>query len=82
MDNDYIEGYSETVAERLNSRSRLQFFVKVGNKYKLTEKGEELYNKLLEWFKTKNMENIVKMLDVFHKMSDKDLDALVRFLYS
>jgi len=33
---DAFEGYSETVVERLSSRSKLPFFVKVNRTYKLT----------------------------------------------
>jgi len=77
----HFGGYSETVAERLNSRSRMQFFTKDGDEYKLTEQGKELYYKLLEQLKTKKMEDIVKMLDVLHKMSTKNLTALAYFLY-
>jgi len=77
----HFGGYSETVAERLNSRSRIQFFAKDGDEYKLTEQGKELYYKLLEQLKTKKMEDIVKMLDVLHKMSTKNLTALAYFLY-
>ena len=77
----YYGGYSETVAERLNSRSKAQFFVKIGNEYKLTEQGKELYYKLLEWLKAKNMEDAVKVLDTLHKMSNKKLIALTYFLY-
>ena len=77
----HFGGYSEIVAERLNSRSRMQFFTKDGDEYKLTEQGKELYYKLLEQLKTKKMEDIVKMLDVLHKMSTKNLTALVYFLY-
>ncbi|MEM3293003.1 MAG: hypothetical protein QXO81_01385, partial [Metallosphaera sp.] len=72
---------SETVAERLNSRSRLQFFVKTDDKYKLTEKGEELYHKLLESLKAKNKEDVIKILNTLHKMSNEHLIALTYFLY-
>ena len=51
----HFGGYSETVAERLNSRSRTQFFIKDDDKYKLTEQGKELYYKLLEQLKAKNL---------------------------
>ena len=74
-------GYSETVAERLKSRSRIHFFVKNGNEYKLTEQGKELYYKLLEQLKAKNMEDVVKVLDTLHKMSNENLIALTYFLY-
>jgi hypothetical protein len=74
-------GYSETVAERLNSRSRTQFFVKDDDEYKLTEQGKELYYKLLEQLKAKKMEDTVKILDTLHKMSSKNLIALTYFLY-
>lgn len=77
----HFGGYSETVAERLNSRSRTQFFVKNGDEYKLTEQGKELYYKLLDLLKTKKMEDIVKILDALHKMSIKNLTALTYFLY-
>jgi hypothetical protein len=77
----HFGGYSEIVAERLNSRSRIQFFVKDGDEYKLTEQGKELYYKLLEQLKTKKMEDIVKVLDALHKMPTKDLTALTYFLY-
>ncbi len=77
----HFGGYSETVAERLNSRSRTQFFIKDGNEYKLTEQGKELYYKLLEQLKTKKMEDIVKILDALHRMSVKNLTALTYFLY-
>ena len=74
-------GYSETVAERLNSRSKTQFFVKIDNKYKLTEQGKELYYKLLEQLRAKNREDVVKVLDTLHKMSNENLIALAYFLY-
>ena len=77
----HFGGYSETVAERLNSRSRTPFFVKNGGEYKLTEQGKELYYKLLEQLKAKKMEDIVKVLDALHKMSSKNLIALTYFLY-
>ncbi|MEM3240829.1 MAG: hypothetical protein QXY31_11955, partial [Metallosphaera sp.] len=77
----HFGGYSETVAERLNSRSRLQFFVKTDDKYKLTEKGEELYHKLLESLKAKNKEDVIKILNTLHKMSNEHLIALTYFLY-
>jgi len=74
-------GYSETVAERLNSRSKTQFFVKIDNKYKLTEQGKELYYKLLEQLRAKNREDVVKVLDTLHKMSNENLITLTYFLY-
>jgi len=77
----HFGGYSETVAERLNSRSKAHFFVKNDNEYKLTEQGKELYYKLLEELKAKNMEDVVKVLDALHKMSDENLIALTYFLY-
>ena len=77
----HFGGYSETVAERLNSRSRMQFFAKDGDEYKLTEQGKELYYKLLEQLKTKKMEDVVKVLDALHKMSTENLTALTYFLY-
>jgi len=77
----YFGGYSEIVAERLNSRSKTQFFVKIDNKYKLTEQGKELYYKLLEQLRAKNREDVVKVLDTLHKMSNENLIALTYFLY-
>jgi uncharacterized protein YwgA len=77
----HLGGYSETVAERLNSRSRTHFFVKNGDEYKLTEQGKELYYRLLDLLKTKKTEDIVKILDALHKMSIKNLTALTYFLY-
>jgi len=78
---DAFEGYSETVAERLSSRSTLPFFVKVNRTYKLTEQGRELYYKLLEQLRAKNREEVVKLLDILHRMSNKKLTALTYFLY-
>ena len=80
-DTEAYQGYSETVAERLNSRSELPFFVKVNRMYKLTEQGKELYYKLLEQLSTKNREDIVNVLDTLHKMSNENLIALTYFLY-
>jgi len=80
-DTEACQGYSETVAERLNSRSELPFFVKVNRMYKLTEQGKELYYKLLEQLRTKNREDVVKVLDALHKISNKKLIALMYFLY-
>ena len=77
----HFGGYSEIVAERLNSRSRTQFFAKNDDEYKLTEQGKELYYKLLEQLKAKKMEDIVRILDTLHKMSSKNLIALTYFLY-
>jgi len=78
---DAFEGYSETVVERLSSRSKLPFFVKVNRTYKLTEQGRELYYKLLEQLRAKNREEVVKLLDILHRMSNKKLTALTYFLY-
>jgi len=80
-DTEAYQGYSETVAERLNSRSELPFFVKIDNKYKLTEQGKELYYKSLEQLRAKNREDVVKVLDTLHKMSNENLIALAYFLY-
>ena len=80
-DIEAYQGYSETVAERLNSRSELPFFVKIDNKYKLTEQGKELYYKSLEQLRAKNREDVVKVLDTLHKMSNENLIALTYFLY-
>jgi len=80
-DIEAYQGYSETVAERLNSRSELPFFVKIDNKYKLTEQGKELYYKSLEQLRAKNREDVVKVLDTLHKMSNENLIALAYFLY-
>jgi DNA-binding PadR family transcriptional regulator len=77
----YFDGYSETVAERLNSRSELPFFVKVNKTYKLTEQGKELYYKLLEQLRAKNREDVIHILNALHKMSNKNLLALMYFLY-
>jgi Na+/phosphate symporter len=77
----YFGGYSETVAERLNSRSKTQFFVKIGDEYKLTEQGKELYYKLLEQLRAKNREDVVDVLNALHKMPDENLLALMFFLY-
>ena len=80
-DTEAYQGYSEAVAERLHSRSKLPFFVKVNRMYKLTEQGKELYYKLLEQLSTKNREDVVKVLDTLHKMSNENLIALTYFLY-
>jgi len=80
-DTEAYQGYSEAVAERLNSRSELPFFVKIDNKYKLTEQGKELYYKSLEQLRAKNREDVVKVLDTLHKMSNENLIALAYFLY-
>jgi hypothetical protein len=80
-DTEAYQGYSETVAERLNSRSELPFFVKVNRMYKLTEQGKELYYKSLEQLRAKNREDVVKVLDTLHKMSNENLIALAYFLY-
>jgi hypothetical protein len=77
----YLGGYSETEAERLNSRSKARSLVKIDNKYKLAEQGKELYYKLLEQLRAENYEDAVKVLDTLHKMSTEDLIALTYFLY-
>jgi thiamine kinase-like enzyme len=81
MDTEAYQGYSETVAERLNSRSETQFFVKIDNKYKLTEQGKELYYELLEQLRAKNRDDVVALLNALSRMSNKNLLALTYFLY-
>jgi len=80
-DTDACQGYSEEVAERLNSRLNSQIFVKVDNKYKLTEQGKEIYYELLQQLRAKNMDDVVALLNVLHNMSSKKLLALTYFLY-
>ena len=80
-DTEVYQGYSEAVAERLNSRSNAQIFVKIDNKYKLTEEGKELYYELLERLRAKNSGDVVNVLNALHKMSNKNLLALMYFLY-
>ena len=58
----YELGYSETVAERLHSRSHIGFFIKVGDKYQLTERGKALYYKLLGQLREKNRVDVIEML--------------------
>jgi hypothetical protein len=77
----YFGGYSETIAERLNSTARSQFFTKSANMYELTGKGKEVYYKLLEKLKTNKKENIIKILTILRKISVSDILALTYFLY-
>jgi len=81
MDTEVYQGYSEAVAERLNSRSNAQIFAKIDNKYKLTEQGREIYYELLDQLRAKNREDVVALLNALRKMSNKNLLALTYFLY-
>ena len=60
---DCINGYCEDVAERLNSMSRIPFWIKINYRYKLNELGKIAYDKLIEKLKEKNREDILKILD-------------------
>jgi len=60
---DCIENYCEDVSERLNSMSRIPFWIKVNYKYRLTELGRKTYDKLIELLKEKQMEDVLKILN-------------------
>ena len=60
---DCIDNYCEDVAERLNSRSMIAFYIRVNYKYRLTELGIKTYNKLIEKLKEKQREDILKILE-------------------
>jgi len=60
---DCIENYCEDVSERLNSMSRIPFWIKVNYKYRLTELGRKTYDKLIELLKEKQMVDVLKILN-------------------
>ncbi len=60
---DCIDDYCEDVAERLNSMSRIPFWIRINNRYKLNELGRIVYNKLIEKLKERKREDILKILD-------------------
>ena len=60
---DCIDNYCEDVAERLNSRSMIAFYIRVNYEYRLTELGIKTYDKLIEKLKEKQREDILKILE-------------------
>lgn len=60
---DCIDNYCEDVAERLNSMSRIPFWIKINYRYKLNELGRIAYDKLIEKLKERKREDILKILN-------------------
>jgi len=60
---DCIDNYCEDVAERLNSRSRMPFWIRANYEHRLTELGIKTYDKLIEKLKEKQREDILKILE-------------------
>jgi len=60
---DCIDNYCEDIIERLNSRSRIPFWIKRNYKYKLTGLGRKTYNELIEMLKKKERWDVLKILN-------------------
>ena len=60
---DCIDSYCEDISEKLNSRSRISFWIKRDYKYKLTELGRKTYTELIEILKKKERWDILKILN-------------------
>ena len=53
----------EDIAERLNSMSRIPFWLRINYRYRLNELGRIAYDKLIEKLKERKREDILKMLN-------------------
>ena len=60
---DCINDYCEDVAERLNSMSRIPFYIKINYRYRLTELGRKTYDKIIEKLKERKREDVLKILN-------------------
>jgi hypothetical protein len=81
IETDHFSGFSETVQERLNSRSRSQIFSKVGDKYVLTDLGLKIYDEFVRKVTVGEDSVLLKLLDTIRKMKRKDLINMIKFLY-
>ena len=53
----------EDITERLNSRSRIPFWLKINYKYRLNELGKIAYHMIIEKLKEKQRQDILKILN-------------------
>ena len=60
---DCVDNYCEDVAERLNSISRISFWIKINYRYKLNELGIIAYDFVIQKLKEKKREDILKILN-------------------
>jgi len=61
---DCIDNYCEDVAERINSSSRIPFYMKINYRYKLNELGIIAYYFIIQKLKEKKREDILKLLNL------------------
>jgi len=76
--------YSETLAERLNSNSKMQLLTKSGKKFMLTDEGKEIYKEILEKLKEdkdKDDTQLVEILNELYKIPTEGLTKMINFLY-
>ena len=66
---DCIDNYCEDIAERLNSMSRVPFWIKINYRYRLTELGRKTYDIIIEKLKERKREDILKILNEFKNKS-------------
>jgi len=59
-----IDSYCEDIVERLNSGSRMPFWVKMNYRYMLTKLGRIAYDFLVQKLKEKKREDILKILNL------------------
>ena len=66
---DCIDNYCEDVAERINSISRIPFWIKINYRYKLNELRRIAYDLIIEKLKEKKREDILRILNEFQNKS-------------
>jgi len=62
---DCVNDYCEDIIERLNSMSRIPFWLKINYKYRLNELGKIAYHMIIEKLKEKQRQDILKILNEF-----------------
>ena len=60
---DCIDNYCEDIAERINSPSRIPFWIKVNYRYRLNKLGRIVYDIIIEKLKEKKREDMLKILE-------------------
>ena len=60
---DCENDYCEDIVERLNSMSRIPFYIKINYRYRLTELGRKTYDKLIEILRQKQRDDVLKILN-------------------
>jgi len=66
---DCIDNYCEDVVERINSPSRIPFYMKINYRYKLNELGIIAYDFIIQKLKEKKREDILKLLNLSYNKS-------------